>query len=474
MTPGDHGAAVVPSARGAGAPRIRFIDSVRRLVPQAWPVLVGQLAVMMFSTVDTLVMGRVGAQDLAALAVGAAAYVSVFVGLMGIVFAVGPIAGRQYGAGHLPESGQTFVQAQWLALLLCVPGLAVLCFPDPFIWLAQLDTAQAAKVRAYTQAEALALPAALLFAAFRGFSTAVSRPKAVMAMQLTGLAAKVPLTLLLVFGWGPIPALGVAGCGYATAIAMTSQLLAAQWLLRHDTFYRPFNIPHLWRTRPHMAELWQLVKLGLPMGGSILVEVTGFTFMAFFVARLGATPVAGHQIAVNLVAMMFMTALALATAAGTLVAQHLGAGQKREARITGRHAMTLASLVAAGLGAIVALAREPIVALYTDNPEAAAAALPLLVWVWFFHLGDALQTVAAYVLRAYQVATLPMVIYVVALWGVGIGGGYALAFGPHAGGAEGFWQAATAGLLTAALLLGLLLRQVFNENRQDATPAGRG
>ncbi|MCY4744559.1 MATE family efflux transporter [Pelomonas sp. UHG3] len=445
--------------------RIRFVDSVRRLVPQAWPVLVGQLAVMMFSTVDTLMMGRVGPQDLAALAVGSAAYVTIFVGLMGVVLAVGPIAGRQFGGGDLHGAGQSFVQSQWLAVLLCVPGCLLLWFPDPFIALAQLDATQADKVRAYTRPEAFALPAALLFTAFRGFSTAVSRPKAVMAMQLTGLAAKVPLNAVLVFGWGPIPAMGVGGCGWATAIAMTAQALVALTLLRRDAFYRPFAVPMLWHTRPDRQALAGLVRLGLPMGGSILVEVTGFTFMAFFIARLGATPVAGHQIAVNLVAMMFMTALALATAAGTLVAQHLGAGEKREARIVGRHAMALAALVAAGLGAVVALAREPIVALYTSNPEAAAAALPLLVWVWFFHLGDALQTVAAYVLRAYQVATLPMIIYVIALWGLGIGGGYVVAFGAGGNGAVGFWQAATAGLLAAALLLSLLLKRVFNENR---------
>lgn len=438
---------------------------MRRIVPLAWPVLVGQIAVMMFSTVDTLMMGRVGPADLAALAVGSAAYVTIFVGLMGVVLAVGPIAGRQFGAQDLPGAGQSFVQAQWLALLLCVPGCLALWFPAPFTALAQLDALQAEKVQAYTRPEAFALPAALLFTAFRGFSTAVSRPNAVMAMQLTGLAAKVPLNAVLVFGWGPVPAMGVAGCGWATAIAMIGQAAAAMLLLRRDRFYEPFAIPHLWATRPRWSELTGLVKLGLPMGGSILVEVTGFTFMAFFIARLGATPVAGHQIAVNLVAMMFMIALAQATAAGTLVAQHLGAGEKREARIVGRHAMTLAVLVAAAVGAVVALARGPIVGLYTSNPATAAAALPLLVWVWFFHLGDAMQTVAAYVLRAYQVATLPMVIYVVALWGVGIAGGYLLAFGADGAGAVGFWQAATAGLLMAGFLLSLLLKRVFNENR---------
>lgn len=445
--------------------RIRFIDSVRRLVPLAWPVLVGQIAVMMFSTIDTLMMGRVSPEDLAAFAVGSAAYVTIFVGLMGVILAVGPIAGRQFGAQDLPGAGSSFVQAQWLSVLLCIPGCLALWFPDPFTALAHLDAAQADKVRAYTRPEAFALPAALLFTAFRGFSTAVSRPKAVMAMQLTGLAAKVPLNAVLVFGWGPIPAMGVAGCGVATAIALIGQAAVAMLLLRRDAFYRPFRIPHLWQTRPHWGELTALVKLGLPMGGSILVEVTGFTFMAFFIARLGATPVAGHQIAVNLVAMMFMIALAMATAAGTLVAQHLGADEKHEARTVGRHAMTLATLTAAGVGAVVAFAREPIVALYTSNAVTAAAALPLLVWVWFFHLGDALQTVAAYVLRAYQVATLPMIIYVLALWGLGIGGGYFLAFGQNGVGAVGFWQAATAGLITAALLLSLLLRRVFNENR---------
>ncbi len=439
---------------------------MRRLVPLAWPVFIGQLAVMLFSTVDTLMLGRVGPQDLAALAVGSAAFVTIFVGFMGVVLAVGPLAGHAFGARDHEAGGRHFVQAQWLALLLCLPGCGLLLYPEPFVWLAQLQPELADKVRAYTRPLALALPLALVFTAFRGFAQAVSRPKAVMALQVAGLALKVPLNALLVFGWGPIPALGVAGCAWASTLVFAFQALAAQWLLRHDGFYASFRIAHLWDTRPQWTELKALLKLGLPMGGSILVEVTGFTFMAFFIARLGATPVAGHQIAVNLVSMMFMLALGQATAAGTLVAQHLGAREFQQARAVGRHALGLCTLIAATVGGVVALLREPIVGLYTNNPAAAAAAVPLLVWIWFFHLGDALQTVAAYVLRAYHIAALPMVIYVLALWGLGIGAGYWLAFGPAQAGAIGFWKAATGGLVLAAtLLISLQLWRERSESR---------
>lgn len=443
---------------------------MRRLLPLAWPVWIGQLAVMLFSTVDTLMLGRVGAQDVAALAVGSAAYITIFVGLMGVVLAVGPLAGRLFGAGDRPAAGLLFVQAQWLALLVALPGCVLLLWPEPFIALARLEPALAQRVTDYTRPLALALPFALLTTAFRGFANAVSRPKAVMAVQMGGLALKVPLNALLVFGWGPIPALGVAGCAWATTLVMVLQAAVAQGLLRGDRFYRPFQVPHLWDTRPKAAALWQQLRLGLPMGGSILVEVTGFTFMAFFIARLGATAVAGHQIAVNLVAMMFMMALALGTAGGTLVAQHLGAQQVKEAQAVGRHVLWLCGGLAAALGGLVALARQPIVALYTNDATAAQAALPLLVWIWFFHLGDALQTVSASVLRAHHVATAPMVIYVLALWGVGIGGGYWLAFGPAQWGAVGFWSAATVGLcVSAVLLVGL---QVWVE-RQASVDACR-
>ena len=449
---------------------------VARLVPLAWPVLVGQVAVLMFATVDTVLVARYSATDLAALAVGGAAYITVFIGLMGVVLAVGPIVGQLYGAKRYAAAGEQLHQAMWLAIGLAFLGSALLLFPQPFLALARATPEVAAKIRGYVLALAFSLPAGLLFAAYRGFNIAVSRPKAVMALQLGGLALKVPLSALLVYGAGPVPALGVTGCGVSTAVAMWLQVVIAWQVIRRDRYYARFALFGHGLRPPNRPALLAQLKLGVPMGASILVEVVGFTAMAFFISRIGANAVAGHQIAANLVSLLFMVPLALSNASSTLVAQSIGAAQVPDARRIGWHGMQCAAGVALVLGTLVVFAREGIVRLYTDNEVIVAAALPLLAWVALFHFVDAMQIAAAFVLRAWRIATVPLVIYAASIWGVGLGGGYVLAFNvggavpPSLHGARGFWIACTAGLAAAALGLTLFLFWVLRQQR-GATPA---
>lgn len=435
--------------------------AARRIWPLAWPVLIGQLAVLAFSTIDTLLLGRHGAADLAALAVGASAYMCTFVGLMGVVLAVSPVVGQHFGAGRLSQAGDSLHQAIWLALGLSLPGCALLLWPLPFLQLSQAGPVVAEGVRGYLGSLAVSLPAALLFQAYRGFNQAVSRPKAVMGLQLTGLALKGPLSVALVGGVPAlgIPALGVQGCGIATAVAMWSQCLAAWWLMRRDPFYDRFQLWGRGLHPPRPQALAGLLRLGLPMGLSILVEVTGFAAMALFIARFGTVPVAGHQIAANLVTLMFMLPLSVANATSTLVAQRVGAGDLDGARQLGWHGLGLGVALSSAVALAVHLGREGLVQLYTSDAAVAAAALPLLTWVALFHVADATQTLAAFILRAWRMATVPMLIYVGALGVVGLGGGYLLAFDPWGSspkalhGAPGFWAASTTGLVLAALAL---------------------
>jgi len=454
-------------------PRHTIALSARRIAPLAWPVFVGQVAVLAFSTVDTVLVGRYAALDLAALAVGAAAYVTVFIGMMGVVLAVSPIVGQLFGARRLADAGAQVHQAVWLALALSVFGCALLVFPAPFLALSKATPDIEAKVRGYLFALAFSLPAALLFTTYRGFNTAVSRPQAVMALQLAGLALKVPLSAALVTGVPALglPAMGVTGCGVATAIVMWTQVFIAFTVVRRDPFYARFEILGRGLHRPHGADLRALLKLGVPMGLAILIEVTGFTFMSFFIARIGTTPVAGHQIAANLVALLFMMPLALANATATLVAQRIGAADLRDARRLGWHGLQIGIGIAALMGGAVFVLRDQVVHAYTRDAAVAAAALPLVAWVALFHTSDAAQAIAAFVLRSYRIATLPLVIYVAAIWGVGLAGGYVLAFdtfgwSPRAlRGAPGFWVAATAGLLLAGACMSALLLWVLRQQR---------
>jgi MATE family multidrug resistance protein len=267
-----------------------------------------------------------------------------------------------------------------------------------------------------------------------------------------------------------LPVLGGAGCGLASSlIAWCSVGVAGVWLLR-DTRYRPFALRQ--PIAPRLREMSELLKLGVPIGASYLVEVTSFTFMAIFVARFGTVAMASHQITANLTGVVYMLALALANATSTLAAQAIGAGDPMRARavsITGlRIAMTLAALT----GLLLWTLRGPIAAAYSNDAAVIAATLPLLGALALFVVFDSLQTQIGYILRAYKIATLPMVVCVVSMWGVGLGGGYLLTVssdpaGPlgalhgSRAGALGFWVAGVASLALASAGLALVLRRTW-------------
>jgi MATE family multidrug resistance protein len=460
------------------------MHSARRIAPLAWPVLVGQISVLAFGTVDTLLVARASTADLAALAVGGAAYITVFIGFAGVLLALSPIVGQSFGARRLEDAGRQVHQAMWVCLAVSALGSTLLAFPYPFLALSRVNPEVAAKVQGYLLALACSLPASMLFTVYRSFNTAVSRPKAVMLIQVSALIIKVPLSAALVFGLPElgVPALGVEGCGIATLVAMWAQAGAAWVVLRRDPFYAPFKLFGRGLDRPHAAALLQHLKLGIPLGVSILVEVSGFSLMAIFIARLGTTPAAGHQIAVNVVSLMFMMPLALGNATSTLVAQRIGAGDGTDARRLGWHGLVIGCGLAALVGSSFFFLREPVLRLYTSQLPVIAAAMPLLAWVAAFHVADAAQIIAAFVLRAYKITSVPLAIYVAALWGVGLGGGYALAFNvpgnvPSAlQGAPGYWFASTSGLVLAGAALSAFLLWVLRQQRRESgtptAPAG--
>jgi MATE family multidrug resistance protein len=442
----------------------------RDILKLAWPVYVGQLAVMLNGVIDTIMAGRLSAVDLAAVGLGASIYISVYIGLMGILLALSPIVAQHFGAGRFEQIGLEVRQAVWLAMLLALPGCAALGWSGLWFALADPPPEVAAVAAPYLWATAAGLPAALLFRVFHALSNAVARPKAVMLINLAGVALKVPLNTLFMHGWRIddatiVPALGGAGCGVATAIIVWLSVLLSIVALRIEPLYRELAVVGGGALgRPDPARLRGLLALGLPIGASYLVEVTSFTFMALFLARLGATAAASHQIAANLAALVYMLPLALATATSVLVAQSIGAGQPAEARGRAWAGLRIALGCALAIGVALFVWRRQLAGLYTGDASLVAATVPLLGLV------------------AHRITTMPMLVYVFSLWGIGLGGGWWLAFvfgasdhawAPAVAGARGFWTAAGLGLAVAAAGLAMILARVWRAEDRRRADGGR-
>jgi MATE family multidrug resistance protein len=438
--------------------------SERSLIARhAGTLLAGQLAVMAFGVTDTIVAGRYSQEALAALAVGSAVYISIFVAMMGILTSLLPIWAELHGAGrgHEPELGRSVRQALYLVLITSIGGVVALLFPGPLLDATGVPAAMQSEVRQYLAILALALPPGLLFRMYSTLNQSLGRPQLVTWLQVAGLVLKVPLSVWFAFGGLGVPASGALGCAWASVVVFWLMLVPAVWLVRSDGLYLPYAI---WQRMepPDWHAIRRFARLGIPAGLTITVEVTSFTLMALFIARQGTLSAAAHQVASNLAAVMFMVPLSLGIAISARVSYWLGAGDPKKARATIRTGLRMGLGLAIGMAIVLALVRHGIAAVYASDREVAALAAGLLAWLALYHLGDATQGILVFILRCYRVTLAPLVAYCVLLWGVGLAGGYVLAYeglGPWTPmpGPAAFWIASAFALAVLSVILAQIL-----------------
>ena len=441
------------------------MSELKVITRHAVTVLVGQLAVMAFGVTDTIVAGRYSDASLAALSIGSAIYISVYVALMGVMQALLPVWAEQHGARRLADVGRSVRQALYLCAITIVAGMTALLFPDALLRWTEVPAALQGEVQRYLEVLALALAPSLLFRMYSTLNQSLNKPQLVTWLQIGSLFIKVPLSIWFAFGGLDLPPQGVVGCAWATLVVNYAMLALALWLLRTQDFYTPYRI---WQRleRPDWRQIGEFARLGIPGGLAIMVEVTSFTLMALFIARQGTVASASHQIAANLAAVLYMMPLSIAIATSARVSYWLGAGDPRRARAAIRMGFKLAALMAIALAATLFIARGELASVYARNPAVIALASGLLAWVAAYHLADVIQTMCVFVLRCYRVTIAPLLVYCVLLWGVGLTGGYVLAyqgFGPMRAVASPatFWASSAVALaLTATIFVAILWRAV--------------
>jgi MATE family multidrug resistance protein len=455
------------------------VSELRTIARHAGTVLVGQLAVMAFGVADTVIAGRYSPHALAVLSLASAIYISIYVALNGMLQALLPVWAELHGAGRQAEIGRSVRQALYITGGAAVLGITGLWFPDPWLAWTQVPPELWPDVRAYLRVLAVALVPSLLFRMYGTLNQSLGYPRLVTWLQAGAVFVKIPLSVLLTFGAGDAPGLGVVGCAWATLAVNTLMMLTGFWLLRTQDLYRPYR---LWQRpeKPQWAVLKHFLRLGVPAGLSIMVEVTSFTLMALFIARLGSVASASHQIAASLASVLYMVPLALGIASSARTGYWLGAGKARRARQAAAMGLGLAIGAAMLCAAALLLGREAIAHAFTNDPLVAQTATVWLAWVALYHLADAVQAVCAFLLRCYRITIAPLLIYAAFLWGLGLYGGYLWAYDDLALGGwltwharpsvDTFWISSTVAL---ALVSAMFAALVWRVSRVPKVQAGK-
>ncbi|MEK5756228.1 MATE family efflux transporter [Acinetobacter variabilis] len=425
------------------------------------PILVTQFSQAGLGLIDTIMAGRLSPTDLAAIAVGVGLWIPVMLLFSGIMIATTPLVAEAKGA-RTPEKIATIArQSLWVAFILgVIAGLVLQVLPLSLPLLGVPESLQP-KAGLFLHAIGFGMPAVTMYAALRGYSEAIGYPRPVTAISLMALLLLVPLNFIFMYGVGPIPALGSAGCGFATAILQWLMLMSlALYILKNRVYQSSQPFSHWEKLNGYWLK--RILKLGFPIGLAIFFEVSIFSTAAIVLSPLGETIVAAHQIAISVTSQLFMIPMSLAIALTIRVGTYYGE-QNWDAmrRVQGLGLMT-ATILALLIMLLLWVFRSEIVALYTSDPMVTQIALYLVLFAVAYQLMDAWQISAAGCLRGMQDTKGPMWITMIAYWVIAFPVGvYLSRFGDM--GAAGVWVGLIVGLSVACVLL---LARLYGNNKR--------
>jgi MATE family multidrug resistance protein len=451
--------------RARGTARSAIGAELRATLALAAPLATANLAQIAMGVTDSVMVGRLGTLPLAAAGLGGMLYFSGGMMLQGILSAVAPLAAQALGAGDRAAAGRIAGAGLALAALLALPFAAALTGLHPVLLALGYDPALAGTIGHFLRAIVLGAPAFLAFAALRGVLAALSRPRSVMVVLLACVAGNAALNWVLIWGHLGAPALGVAGSGYASAIN--------QWLIAAGLVLCIRRLPGVELLRNIFAArrsaLAEILRLGLPIGGIMGIELGLFLAAGVLIGLLGAAALGAHQLVLNCASITFMVPLGLGQAATVRVAHERGARRAVAARRAGFVAIALGIGFMSAAAVLLWTFPQAIVAAYvnTADPEnraLVAIARRLIAIAAIFQVFDGIQTVAAGALRGHRDTLIPMLLAAMGYWGAGFLGGWIFAF-PLGHGAVGLWWGLALGLAVVAALLTLRLCRVASPRR---------
>jgi len=436
------------------------------LLKLAFPLVLAHLAQHTISFVDTLMVGRLGNDAIAGIALGSTTFYFVVFAISGCLLGVSPIVAQAKGADDESKISSVLRNAFLLSALLFVPCWLLLQNAESLFHWTQQPPDVARQSGDYLKAISWGLLPTFIFISFRSALESLADTRPVLIISCCNVILNIVANEVLMFGHFGFPALGLVGTGYASAIVMWCAclllLLYFRWKYGH---LKIFTVENLLSSQSR-SQMWELICIGVPIGITIGFEISMFSASTFGMGWFGKDALAAHQIALQTASLAFMIPLGISIAASTRVGQFMGAHDRQRAQVAGYTGIAVSGMIMLATGLCFIFLPRSLIAIYLDltdpeNSVVVAKAVSFLYIAAAFGVFDGLQVGGSMALRGMKDTRAAMVITLFAYWGCGITSGAIFAFA-LGGGGEGLWYGLTVGLGVASVILFLRFRSHFD------------
>ncbi len=423
-------------------------EEIRTLVRLAWPVVASQLGLITFGLVDTAMLGRLGAAEMAAAALADTVLFGTMILGVGLVLGIDPHVSQAHGGGRGADAGRALQHGIVLAVLAAVPLSFAWANVERTLLLLGQRPEIAALGQAYATPQILSIAPALVFGALRAYvqGRGLMTPPLYAILVANGLNAF--LNWVLIFGKLGMPAMGIAGAGLATGIARMAMPVLLALLVFGRGLHRGAWTP--W-SRAAFA-VGPAFRIGFPVAFQLGLEVWAFSLCTVIAGLLGAATAAAHSVVLKLASFAFMVPMGVSAAAATRVGNRIGAGDLAGAQHSAHVALGVGAGVM-GLSALVfLLLPRPLAALFTPNPDVIAIAATIFPVAAAFQIFDGTQAVGGGILRGMGTPRPAAIFNLLGYYVLALPLGWLLAFEGGLG-IQGIWIGLAFGLAVVAALL---------------------
>ena len=443
----------------------KYFFEFKQLIRIGIPIFGSQLSYTLMGATDTVIAGRASANDLAGLAVGTAFSNTIWFFFTGIIFAVTPIVAQLYGAKKFLDIGQKLREILWVAAGLGLLMAFIFFNMDIIINLLPIKTSITSITIGYLKAVSIGWFFVTIFTCLRCYSEGMTYTKPVFYIAFFGMILNIPLDLIFVYGWFGAPKLGGVGCGIATSIVAFIMMISIFIYIGFSKNYKKTQ-PFSKFTKPSLRTTKEVLKLGLPIGLGIFIELSMFSGAAIILSVLGEIVVASHSVAINIASLFFMVPLAIGLASSTRVGNLIGEKNPIQAKVAATSTIMLCISGALINSIIIITFGSMIVSLYTTELPVIELAVSLILFAAIFQLPDGIQMGALGSLRGYKDTFVPMILLLISYWIFAMPIGYYLTNYGFSGplGAKGMWFGMIIGLTIFSFLSIFRLRWVMRSN----------